>query len=112
MPKLEYYDPPKSYDQMYNNMNVSLPNQYYNEGLERYRKGSEEYMVHVGDDIMVNHCFLKSTDTIKDIEEELIDAFFNCMVGYWKYKDERYKILGSIIGTSLTGCLRLRLESN
>lgn len=52
-------------------------------GRERYETGSKEYQRPSpwGE---TNACYLPETDTLKDVEEELLDAMFNVMVLYWK----------------------------
>jgi hypothetical protein len=83
-------------------------------GALRYERGSREYQ-RDSPYGRTNACYLPETDTIKDVEEELLDAFFNILVLYWKMDSgasrTNLRYLLSDIAGGLYHCGELRRES-
>ena len=98
----EYYqDIPKSYGELYEKtagkLDIEIPKPNFREGAQRFKKGGEGSLkegkkgyLRETEYGLINACFLPETDTIKDIREELIDAWFNAMVANFKWPDSRH----------------------
>lgn len=73
-----------TYDELQDNFGCKgLPEFYLNWGRERFENATDEYS---RDTIWgkVNACWLPETDSFKDLEEELVDSYFNMLIIMWK----------------------------
>lgn len=74
---------PQDYNDLYRTFGVDIPQKYQLWGYERFEIGGREYARETEYGV-VNACWLPTTDTVKEFEEEILDSYFNALVLRWR----------------------------